>query len=45
MNGMYTAAGLFDVNVPEFRQLKACRREVGTNIVLHAESLPQGGRN
>ena len=39
MNGMYTAAGLFDVNVPEFKQLKACRREVGRSVVVVFQTL------
>ena len=25
---LYESAGLFEVNVPEFKQLKACRRDV-----------------
>ena len=28
MKGLYEAADLFEVSVPEFKQLKACRREV-----------------
>ena len=28
MKGLYQAADLFEVTVPEFKQLKACRREV-----------------
>ena len=29
MNDLYESAGLFEVNVPEFKQLKTCRKEVG----------------
>lgn len=29
MSALYESAGLFEVNVPEFKQLKACRREIG----------------
>ena len=29
MNDLYSAAELFEVGVPEFKQLKACRREIG----------------
>ena len=28
MNALQEAAALFEVNVPDFKQLKACRREV-----------------
>ena len=28
MEDLYKAAGLFEVTVPEFKQLKACRREI-----------------
>lgn len=28
MKELYTAAGLFEVNVPEYKQLKACRKEI-----------------
>ena len=28
MKELYTAAGLFEVNIPEFKQLKACRKEI-----------------
>lgn len=28
MKELQVAAGLFEVNIPEFRQLKACRREI-----------------
>lgn len=28
MNGLCEASSLFEVNVPEFKQLKACRKEV-----------------
>ena len=28
MKGLYQAADLFEVTVPEFKQLKACRREI-----------------
>ena len=33
MTELYEAAGLFEVNVPEFKQLKACRREVGGALI------------
>ena len=29
MKKLYKAAGLFEVSVPEFKQLKACKREIG----------------
>lgn len=29
MKSLQESAGLFEVSVPEFKQLKACRREVG----------------
>ena len=29
MKTLYESAGLFEVNVPEFKQLKACRKEIG----------------
>ena len=32
MTELYEAAGLFEVNVPEFKQLKACRREAGREL-------------
>lgn len=28
MEGLYKAAGLFEVTIPEFKQLKACRKEI-----------------
>ena len=28
MNALFESAGLFEVSVPEFKQLKACRRDV-----------------
>ena len=28
MNALAESAGLFEVNMPDFKQLKACRREV-----------------
>lgn len=28
MNGLYGSAGLFEVNVPDYKQLKVCRRYV-----------------
>lgn len=28
MGDLYKAAGLFEVNIPEFKQLKACRKEI-----------------
>ena len=34
MNDLYESAGLFEVIVPEFKQLKACRKEVGMLKVL-----------
>ena len=36
MSELYVAAGLFEVNVPDFKQLKACRKEVGGRIDGHA---------
>ena len=29
MKSLQKSAGLFEVSVPEFKQMKACRREVG----------------
>ena len=29
MKELQSAAALFEVNVPDFKQLKACRREIG----------------
>jgi len=29
MKSLQESAGLFEVNCPEFKQLKACRREIG----------------
>ena len=28
MNALYESAGLFEVNMPDYKQLKTCRREV-----------------
>lgn len=28
MNALYESAGLFEVSIPEFKQLKACRRDI-----------------
>ena len=36
MTELYEAAGLFEVNVPEFKQLKACRREVGGELLARS---------
>jgi len=35
MNGLYGSAGLFEVNVPDYKQLKVCRRYVYMYVCVY----------
>ena len=36
MNALNKSAGLFEVNMPDYKQLKACRKYVHVYIYMHA---------
>ena len=40
MSGLHESASLFEVNIPDYKQLKACRREVVYLRTLHSPSIP-----
>lgn len=40
MSGLHESAGLFEVNTPDYKQLKACRREVYGVPTLFSPLIP-----